>query len=502
MCLVHLEGVPKLQAGCSTQVMKDGMVVRTDTPEVAEAQQAMMEFLLINHPLDCPICDQAGECGLQDYAFKHGVAFSRFQYEDKRTYPGKERIPLGPHVLLNMNRCIQCTRCIRFTKEISETGELGFFERGARTEIGVFPGKPLDNELSTCVVDICPVGALTSSRFRFAERVWNLDKKPSICAGCDAGCNITIEHRRGAVKRLKPRYNPDVNDYWMCDYGRASHERFSLLPRLTQPALRDAEGGRVPATWKEAVDAVARQLRANALDGACAIVGSGNLSNEEAYLLAKVADAIGSPHRSVYSESGPLRRIPSAKGGVEGRETSPNRRGAELVGLVPAATAQPTSAITAEQLLSGDAAASCSILVIADSAFGPAAHDAEAVARLRQAAFLVVLGWADTPLARAADVVLPVATHAEQDGSFINSQWRVQAFEAAFPAPGQARSGVEALADLLSRIDAAWVRQSAPTAAEIFDRIASDVPAFEGLASATLPASGATLARTPMAVTA
>ena len=204
-----------------------------------------MEFLLINHPLDCPICDQAGECGLQDYSFKHGQAFSRFAFEEKRTYPGKERIPLGPSVVLNMNRCIQCTRCIRFTEEISETGELGFFQRGARTEIGVFPGKDLDNPLSTCVVDICPVGALTSTRFRFAERVWYLDKKPSLCTGCDAGCNITVEHRRGVVRRYKPRHNPAVNDYWMCDYGRDTSRRYSELERIAGPRMR-ARGAQQP----------------------------------------------------------------------------------------------------------------------------------------------------------------------------------------------------------------------------------------------------------------
>src|ERR1700688_4572339 len=291
MCLVKVAGMGKLQAGCATQVTKDGMVVHTDLPEVKEAQQGMMEFLLINHPLDCPICDQAGECGLQDYAFKHGVAFSRFQFEDKRTYPGRERIPLGGNVLLNMNRCIQCTRCIRFTEEIAGTAELGFFHRGARTEIGTFPGKQLDNQLATCVVDICPVGALTSTRFRFAERVFYLDKRPSLCTGCEVGCNITIEHRRGAIKRYKPRFNPDVNDYWMCDYGRATFERYRDLPRLGAPRLRQAgpRGGApgvatdpmrprpdltarppapaaapppvAPVSWREALDAVAGRRR-------------------------------------------------------------------------------------------------------------------------------------------------------------------------------------------------------------------------------------------------
>ena len=238
MCLVKIEGSPKLQAACSTEVTKDGMVVLVDDPEVQAAQEGVMEFLLINHPLDCPICDQAGECGLQDYSFKHGQSFSRFVYEEKRTYPGRERIPLGPNILLNMNRCIQCTRCIRFTEEITGTGELGFFERGARTEIGVFPGKELDNELSTCVVDLCPVGALTSTQFRFAERVWYLEKVPSICTGCDVGCNITLEHRQGKIRRYKPRANPEVNDYWMCDYGRSTAQRYAVATRLAAPRRR------------------------------------------------------------------------------------------------------------------------------------------------------------------------------------------------------------------------------------------------------------------------
>ena len=262
--------MPKLQAGCSTLVVKDGMVVRTDVPEVREAQKGMMEFFLINHPLDCPICDQAGECGLQDYSFKHGVAFSRFRFEDKRTYPGRERIPLGPNVVLNMNRCIQCTRCVRFTEEVSQTGELGFFNRGARTEIGIFPGKPLDNHLASSVVDICPVGALTSTRFRFAERVFYLDKKPSLCTGCEVGCNITIEHRRGKIKRYKPRFNVEVNDYWMCDYGRSTFERYRQLPRLAAPRAprRTAEtvpnppaGRRRSTPWRAACGSAAAKGR-------------------------------------------------------------------------------------------------------------------------------------------------------------------------------------------------------------------------------------------------
>jgi len=488
MCLVDIwdrgRKMPKLQAACSMKVENDNWVVRTDTPEVQEAQKGMMEFFLINHPLDCPICDQAGECGLQDYSFKHGVAFSRFRFEDKRTYPGRERIPLGSNVLLNMNRCIQCTRCVRFTQEIAGTAELGFFNRGARAEIGVFPGKPLENHLSTCVVDICPVGALTSTRFRFAERVFYLDKKPSICTGCEVGCNVTIEHRRGKIKRYKPRFNVEVNDYWMCDYGRSTFERYERLPRLAAVRVRPeatgpaSNGGGFYGGWKEALDLVHRELRAT--DGkSVAILGSGFLTTEEAYLLGKLADGLGTPHRAVPVDPGPLWTIPNTKGGISGTEAVPNRRGAELAGLAQ---------VDADALIAGIDGSQ--ILIVADSDFGQAAHDPQVVERLRRAKLLIVFGWCDSPLAKAADVALPVATHAEKDGTFVNVEWRLQHFAAAFPAAGQARPLVDALVDLLARFDPAWSKLST---AQVFDRLAGEHPAFAGLSWDDVPAVGVPL---------
>ncbi|HEX2253472.1 MAG TPA: molybdopterin-dependent oxidoreductase [Thermoanaerobaculia bacterium] len=490
MCLVQIDGMPKLQAGCSTQVMKDGMVVRTDSPEVREAQKGMMEFFLINHPLDCPICDQAGECGLQDYAFKHGQAFSRFQYEDKRTYPGRERIPLGPNVVLNMNRCIQCTRCVRFTREVSQTGELGFFNRGARTEIGTFPGKPLDGPLASNVVDICPVGALTSTRFRFAERVWYLDKRPSLCTGCDVGCNVTLEHRRGQIRRYKPRANPEVNDFWMCDYGRSSFERYYELPRLAAPRVR-RDDRVVPASWSHALEAVHQALAGG---GRTAILGSGNLTTEEAWLLARLAEAAGpaagtqagetpAVELPLAVEQGPRWTIPNPSGGITGSgDTTPNRRGAELAGFSTAA---------AEGLLTGTATG-YDVLFVADSDFGSPAHDEAAVERLRGTArFLVVMGWAETPLARAADVVLPVATHAEREGTFVNVEHRLQRFETAFPPPAQVRPATDALTDLLAFWDEGW---RGARVADVFARMAAAVPALAGIEFEELPAQGVALA--------
>jgi NADH-quinone oxidoreductase subunit G len=494
MCLVEIadngKKMPKLQTACSSPVMKDGWTVRTDTPEVVEAQKGMMEFFLINHPLDCPICDQAGECGLQDYSFKHGVAFSRFRFEDKRTYPGRERIPLGSNVLLNMNRCIQCTRCVRFTHEIAKTGELGFFNRGARAEIGTFPGKPLENHLSTCVVDICPVGALTSTRFRFAERVFYLDKKPSLCTGCEVGCNITVEHRRGKIKRYKPRFNEEVNDFWMCDYGRSTFERYFQVPRLAALRARPAKGdGFLAIGWKEALDQIARKLRSRDDAGeqrAVAFLGSPFLTTEEAYLFAKLADAVGSPHRSVPVDLGPTWTIPNLKGGITGKEAAPNRRGAELAGL----SGGEGEALDHDDLLLGDGASRCSVLVVCDSDFGKAAWSPETVERLRKAKFLVVFGWADSPLAKAADLALPVPTHTEKTGTFVNVEYRLQRFAAAYPPAGQDRPLVDVLTDLLSRFDGSWARMQTPA---VFDKLAAEIPAFAGLSWETIPATGTAL---------
>jgi NADH-quinone oxidoreductase subunit G len=332
------------------------------------------------------------------------------------------------------------------------------------------------------VVDICPVGALTSTRFRFAERVWYLDKKPSICTGCDNGCNITMEHRRGDIKRYKPRFNPDVNDYWMCDYGRASFERYQELPRLVSPRLvREGHAGH--ATWDEALDFLHHRLRGRG-EGAVVFLGSGSLTTEEAYLLARVAGIVGSPHRSVWSE--PIRpiHIPNTHGGITSSDASPNRRGAELAGL-----AGGEDAIDGPRLLR-DGADGVGVLVVADSDFGPAAHDPDTVARLRRAAVLVVLGWADTPLARAADLSLPIAHHGEKEGTFVNVQHRLQRFRQAFPAPGDVRSGVDALSGLLRRLDQGW---QASTAAEVFALLAAEVPVFAGLTFARIPPTGVPL---------
>jgi predicted molibdopterin-dependent oxidoreductase YjgC len=237
-------------------------------------------------------------------------------------------------------------------------------------------------------------------------------------------------------------------------------------------------------SWDAALDRVSEKLGEG---GTVAFLGSGFLTTEDAYLLGKIADLVGTPHRAVPVENGPQHTIPNPKGGITGREAAPNRRGAELAGLAPGDAASP---LGAEELLAGDGASRCDVLIVADSDFGPAAHDPKVVERLRQAKFLVVCGWADTPLAQAADVALPVANATERDGTFVNVEWRVQRFERALPAPGQSRPLGEALSDLLARSDRAWAGLSAGA---VFDRLASEHPAFAGLSWHELPATGAAL---------
>jgi len=270
----------------------------------------------------------------------------------------------------------------------------------------------------------------------------------------------------------------------MCDFGRTSFRRYQQLPRLGAPRIRRA-GAPQPATWKEATDALYHRLRSRG-EGATAILGSGFLSNEEAFLLARLADQLSTPHRSVWVDHGPARTIPNPQGGITGHDAAPNRRGVELAGLVPG-----EGGIDAEDLLVGEAAKACALLIIADSDFGRAAHDPKVIERLREAAFLVVIGWADTPLAQAADLVLPVAHHAEREGTFTNCENRVQRFQSAFPSPGEARPLLEVLRDLLARYEPQW---SSATPATVFALLAATVPAFAGLEFAKLGASGAPLA--------
>jgi len=451
MCLVEVEGMPKLQAGCATPV-KDGMKVHVWNEKVDKARKGQMEFLLINHPLDCPICDKAGECPLQDYAFNYGSVESRYG-EVKRTYPGMDRTPIGPHVVQNMNRCIHCTRCIRFTQEISGTSELAFFKRGASTEVGVFAGVPLDNWMSACVTDICPTGALTTREFRFESRVWNLESAESVCNGCDVGCNIFIGHRNGQVYRYRPRVNPEVNDHWLCDYGRFSHEKYDT-DRVVVPKVRHDDYLGI-STWSEAMEAIVDAVNDASSIG---VIASAQLTNEEAFMARQLfVDRMKAKATVSVDPIGPI-RMKSRTEWLEGTQGGPNFRGvSSILGV-------------------GQAPSPVDVLFVLDAHYSEKIN----VEELRgKAKFLVVISWdANHPLAEAADVLLPGTIHPEKEGTYTNLQNRVQRIHQAFAPKGQAVSELE----LFRRIGAALYPEAdefrSADAYDIFAALRQSMPAM------------------------
>jgi NADH-quinone oxidoreductase subunit G len=295
LCMVKIEGMPKLQIACNTEV-KEGMVITNQTEEVKDVVQWGLDFHLINHPLDCPICDQAGECGLQDQYMQFGKYDPQMA---ERKVKKHKVVDLGPTVVLDSERCILCSRCVRFTDEVSKTNELGIFNRGDRSEIGTVQGRPLDNNYSLNTVDICPVGALTSKDFRFRQRVWYLKAQDSICPGCSTGCNVSVHYNEEGLWRVKPRYNPDVNGYWMCDVGRNTYKYVNKKERL----LNAKVGSR--GTWEDedavtAAQQVGELLRkAASQTGSVALVLTGQYTNEEYDSLLQVfVKEIGS--KNVY----------------------------------------------------------------------------------------------------------------------------------------------------------------------------------------------------------
>jgi len=490
MCMVEVEGVPKIQASCTVPV-RDGMVIKASTEKALAARNATMEFLLINHPLDCPICDQAGECKLQDNAVGAGLPVSRTS-EPRRQFPGYDRTPIGPHVIADMTRCIQCTRCIRFCAEITETGELAFVERAGHTFVWTHEGHALDNDLSACAADVCPVGALTTKEFRFRKRVWWLDKTRSVCDGCEIGCNMSIEHRDRVVYRFLPRVQAAVNDFWMCDYGRFRSEDLNRQD-FTKPEVRVAgSDARKQTNWGEALDAVkiaidrARDERENiASKRRVLALGSARLTTEENWLLKALFEDslnVGTPEFVV--DVGPKRRIRNkVDGWLYGTEAAPNSRGAEAAGLKR--TREGDSSVLSFLLSKKSSPSSSSsssipaVLYIADADFSEKCADPAFVALLRHASVLIVHARKRNALTDAADIVLPAAPLSGKEGTFVNAKGRVQRMDMAIVSPPIVRTDLEILLHLGGRwgaFDTRW------TARDVFDRMKTSVAGYGALA--------------------
>src|SRR5437764_4205369 len=299
MCLVEIEGMPKLQTACSTPV-KDGMVVHTQTERVRTAQQAVVEFLLVNHPLDCPVCDKGGECPLQDISYGWGPGTSRF-IEPKRHF--RKPLELSPLVAIDRERCILCYRCVRFSQEVAEDYQLVLLDRGAQSFVATFDGHPYVAPFSGNIVELCPVGALTSRPYRFRARPWEIEDAGSICTLCPAQCNITITVRDERALRVLARDNPEVDDGWLCDKGRFGYQAIHVEERVTEPLVRDG-GSLRPVSWELASARAVEALgRAGARTGA---IAGGQSTNEEGFLLARLLrEALRSPHLDSRT-SGPL----------------------------------------------------------------------------------------------------------------------------------------------------------------------------------------------------
>jgi len=479
MCLVEIEGIPKIQAACTTP-LKDGLVVRTTTEKVRESRAANMEFLLINHPLDCPICDQAGECKLQDNAFGYGEQRSRYD-ERKRQYAGYDRTMIGPHVVADMTRCIQCTRCIRFCQEIAGTGELTFLDRGGRTLVWTHDGKPLANDWSACAADVCPVGALTTKEFRFRRRVWELVKTPSVCPGCNIGCNISIENRDNVVYRFLPRLNPDVNDYWLCDYGRFLSESLNARD-VSKATVRDGAEVRdiiVPAAVERIASVIRETIEADGPSGLL-FLGSAHLSNEENFLVRKISDHLGCGNRDVVVDRSRVRRMKSKTEWIEGDHAGANFAGARDMGLSPGPGAHGLADVFEGRW-------SPQVVVVADAGFSAAADDPDQVALLRKARFLAVAARTSNALTRAADVVLPAASLAQKEGSFTNVQGRVQRFDRAFLPPPPSRPHWELL--LLLAIALGWGDRKW-TPADLRAQIRAEVGGYDAVTEEEMAGGG------------
>jgi len=450
MCLVEVEKAPKLAPSCATTVA-DGQVVHVHSEKSLDARKGVLEMLLINHPLDCPICDQAGECELQDYTFQEGRDDSRYR-EPKRFNPAED---FGGDVVYVPNRCILCTRCVRFMDDVAQDPVLNVSERGDRALIGKFEGKDLTNPWAGNVVDLCPVGALLSKDFLNKARAWELDRAPSICPNCTQGCNVMIETRENQVVRVRPRPNEEVNSFFMCDYGRLNYRWMNERQRAETPLVK-TNGQLTTADWEVAIPAAARMLAGRKAH----VVASPMLSNESLYLVTQL---IGSGKgagvfRVAEGDESPL---PGVKDLALRRERAANVYGAEMLGfkktgnVFSGAGKGDVVVIVGEDLdgIDGSALSGTGDVIV----IGPAMPE-----------------W----IATRASVVLPTTNFAEEEGTVTNLRGRVQRFTQAKSAPGLSRPTWLVLGDLLG----AMGKQSRfflPS--DVFGELATSRPEFAGL---------------------
>ena len=451
---------PKPVISCREPLNPRGMVVETETESVVEARKWVMEFMLINHPLDCPVCDKAGECMLQDHSYKHGKADSRFE-ERKNEKPPKE---LGPTIRLWTDRCITCTRCVRFLDEVTDTNELYVVHRGDRSEIEAAPGHPVDNPLMGNIVDICPVGALIDKDLMYTYRSWYLRRVDSVCPACSKGCNIQVQMQKEFVRRLVPRENRDVNGWWMCDRGRKD---FGYINAETRIRTGRIDGKDVPVI--QAAEEAGKRLRAAADQDAqrVAILASAWLTLEELFVVNRLAAALGTKQVGLLAEAdGEEQVFPKFK--IEA-DRNPNRAGARLV------LGDDVESKTAGILVAAGEGKLEAVYVISSMPHYEA--PSEMLTALGKAKLLIVQDFRSGPLFDKAQITLPGATFAEKDGVFVNVQGRAQVVRRAIDPLAQGHDDLLVLGRVAN---AAGVELASDSARVLFCELAKGVPALEG----------------------
>jgi NADH-quinone oxidoreductase subunit G len=480
ICLVEVEKLPKLQIACNTPV-SEGMVVQTRSDKAESGRRAVLEFLLANHPLDCPVCDQSGECDLQNFYLTFGLYNPRFREQKVKKH---KAVPVGPHVMLDQERCILCSRCVRFTDEITGAGELGIFFRGDHAELGIYPGTELNNRYSVNVVDLCPVGALTERDFRFKARVWYLSSTPTVCNGCSQGCNIDLHYVLDRphlndgkrVVRIKPRYNPDVNRWWICDEGRYG---LSWIDRARLDRVR----GPAPAKdgWEQALGTIAAsllELREQKAGSRIGVIASPQLTNEELFLVREIFQgALGAqvsadvPQQPGYRDDFLIQA-----------DKNPNTNGAMLVGLAGA------EAIAAGQIVDQALDGKLDFLWVMGPDLVELFGEEKARALPAKLRLFVYSGTNESATAPLAHWVLPGAAYVEKDGTFVNCRGRVQRIGRAFPPPQESREEWRILLDLAAKLGLP-LNWRGPQ--QIFDALAEASEHFIGLSYEAIGAQGA-----------
>ncbi|TDU73014.1 NADH-quinone oxidoreductase subunit G [Prosthecobacter fusiformis] len=463
--------MPRPVIACANTVA-EGMGIRTESVLTQECRKGVMEFLLINHPLDCPICDQAGECRLQEFSVEHGKGESRFR-ENKVKKP--KNVDIGPRVRLDDERCIMCSRCIRFTAEIADDPVLGFTERGSHTTLAVHPGKRLENNYSLNTVDICPVGALTSNDFRFQQRVWFLSETNSICTGCGRGCNMEIGARGDTIYRQTPRDNNDVNSSWMCDRGRLDFHFVNSEYRLTDPLLKSG-GKHEISTWKKTIQAVAAGLSGIKGDE-IAIIASARMTNEELFFVRQLARVLGTENVDV------IPRIGEGDNYLSAADKNANTLGVrQILEIEPGSRIAGITELMSRGRLRAVLALGENLLKV-----GFERRDLEKIG------FLTTLHVLANATAELSHAVLPGTSYAETRGSMINVTGRLQRLNKAVNPPGNARDTWEILRDL---VVACGGSNGLYSAEDVFKCLANDIPAFNGLTFAKIGDQGIPLIET------